>query len=104
VIQALVSATNLANNSFYINIDSAPQDPDMAWDILPVTSGFEQRLVSWRGSGTSDADQYVPQIFVLSAGNHQLIIKGREAYTQLQSFSFLQLPSTPQNLRIIAGP
>ena len=104
VIQALVSATNLANNSFYVNIDGAPQDPGMAWDILPVTSGFEQRMVSWRGSGTSDADQYVPQIFVLSAGNHQLIIKGREAYTQLQSFSILQLPSPPQNLHIIAGP
>lgn len=104
VIQALVSATNLANNSLYVNIDGAPQDPGMSWDILPVTSGFEQRLVSWRGTGTSDADQFVPQIFVLSAGNHQVIIKGREAYTQLQSFSLLQLPSPPLNLHVVAGP
>jgi hypothetical protein len=104
VIQALVSATNLANNSFYVNIDGAPQDPSMAWDIMPITSGFEQRMVSWRGNGTSEANQFVPEIFQLSAGTHQIVIKGREAYTQLQSFSILQVPPPPLNLHVLAGP
>jgi hypothetical protein len=105
VIQALVSATNLANNSFYVNIDGPPQDPTMAWDIIPITSGFEQRLVSWRGNGTPEANQFVPQIFQLTAGTHQVVIKGREAYTQLQSLSILQLPAPPVNLHVLtAGP
>jgi hypothetical protein len=74
----------------------------MIWDVT-VTTGFEQQLVSWRGNGTDVSDQFVPQIFNLTAGTHRLIIVGREANTQLQSLSILQLPPTPQNLRIIAG-
>ena len=102
VIQAMVNAANDGANSFYVNIDAQPQDPSMIWDIT-VTTGFEQQLVSWRGNGTDVSDQFVPQIFNLTAGTHQLIIVGREANAQLQSLSILQLPPTPQNLHIIAG-
>jgi hypothetical protein len=102
VIQATVNAANDGANSFYVNIDAQPQDPSMIWDVT-VTTGFEQQLVSWRGNGTDVSDQFVPQIFNLTAGTHRLIIVGREANTQLQSLSILQLPPTPQNLRIIAG-
>ncbi len=103
-IQALVSATSMTGNSFYVNIDAEPTDPAMAWDIIPVTSGFQQRLISWRGSGTAEADEFVPKIFNLASGPHQLIIRGREADTYLQSLSILQLPNPPQNLRITVGP
>ena len=101
VIQASVDATSLSANSFYVNIDAQPQDPSMIWDINPVTSDFEQRLVSWRGNGAAEADQFVPEIFNLTAGMHQLIIVGREPGAQLQSLSILQLPSAPQNLHIL---
>ena len=102
VIRALVNAPDLTANSFYLNIDAEPQDPAMAWDINPVTAGFEERLVSWRGDGTSEADQFVPQVFRLGAGTHQLIIRGREANAVLQSLTLLQLPSPPQSMRIVA--
>ena len=103
VIQALVSASDLTGNSFYVNIDAEPQDPAMTWDINPMTSGFEQRLVSWRGNGTAEADQFVPQVFRLTAGAHQLIVRGREPNTLLQSLSILQLPTPPANLRVVAA-
>jgi len=102
VIQAVVDAPNTGANSFYVNIDAQPQDPTMIWDV-PVTTGFEQRMVSWRGSGTDASNQFVPQIFHLAVGTHQLIIVGREAITQLEQLSILELPRRPQNLRFMGG-
>ena len=101
VVQVLVNAGGSAANSCYVNIDAQPQDPGMIWDI-PVTTGFEQRLVSWRGNGTSDNAQFVPQIFNLTVGTHQLIVVGREANVQLQSFTISPTLPTPQNLRVIS--
>jgi len=100
VIQVLVSAPNDGANSLYVNIDAEPQDPTMIWDI-PLTSGFEERVVSWRGNGTDTSNQFVPKIFSLSQGTHQLVIRGREANVQLQNFAILQIPLPPQNLRIL---
>jgi hypothetical protein len=102
-IQAYVDAPSLTANSLYVNIDSEPVDPNMAWDILPPTVGFENRLVSWRGSGTADANEFVPKMFTLGLGTHQLIVRGREANTQLDRFAILKVPSPPQNLRILAA-
>lgn len=103
VIQGLVNAPNTGANSFYLNIDAEPEDPTMIWDI-PTTSSFEQRVVSWRGNGTDTNNQYVPKVFALTQGVHQVIIRCREANTQLQSFRILQLPPPPINLRIAPGP
>lgn len=118
-VQALVSAPTLNANSFYVNIDSQPQDTTMIWDIMPITSGFEQRIVSWRGNGSENNDQIVPKIFNLSAGPHQIIFVGRKAGTAMASFTLLQVVSVtttasalkstlveplaaPQNLRVVS--
>jgi hypothetical protein len=126
-IQALVDAPGTSANTFAVNMDAAPQDPTMIWDILPITSGFEQRIVSWRGSGTANNDQFVPKVFGLSAGAHQILFKGEGPGTALASFTLLQVipaapaaqapakrsiqsspappPTTPDGLRIISsGP
>lgn len=103
VIQALVNAANDGANSFYVNIDGQPQDPDMICD-LPLTTGFEQRIVSWRGNGTFDNDQFIPKVFTLAPGPHQLVVVGREANVQLQSLSILLLPTTPRNVHVVASP
>jgi hypothetical protein len=91
VIRAVVNAPNASANSFFVNVDAEPQDPYMVWDI-PVTTGFEQREVSWRGNGTFDNNQFVPQVFNLAQGSHQLIIRGREQYTLLRSMTIMQNP------------
>ena len=56
----------------------------MIWDI-PVSSALTNATVSWRGTGNGDpaAAQYIPKVFHLSAGAHQLIILGRESNTTL---------------------
>jgi hypothetical protein len=92
VVQVLINAPSTAANSLYVNIDGQPQDPGMIWDV-PITAGFVQKYVSWRGNGTTDNNQFNPKVFSLTAGPHQLIIVGREANVQLQSFSILQRPT-----------
>jgi hypothetical protein len=95
-VQALVDAPSTDANSFYVNIDGQPQGSSMIWDIMPVTSGFEQRIVSWRGNGSENNDQIVPQVFSLGAGPHSIIFVGREPGTALAGFTLLQvLPASP---------
>ena len=89
VVSALVNAPSTDNNSFFVNMDGQPTDPTMIWDV-PVTTGFVSQTVSWRGNGTASSTspsgltaQFAPKVFRLSAGTHQLIIRGREGLTQL---------------------
>ena len=103
LVQALVNAPADANNSFFVNLDAEPQSPAMIWDI-PVTAGFKQQVVSWRGAGTFDANQYVPKIFTLTAGVHQVYVRGRESSVQLQSLAILDYLLPPGGLRIISPP
>ena len=86
VLQAVVNAPAEDANSFYLNIDAAPEDPLTIWDI-DVTTGFEQRVVTWRGSGGADSDEFSPKRFQLSAGPHKLTIFGREAGAELKSIA-----------------
>ena len=105
-VSASVNAPDSSTKSFWVNIDGLPSDPTMIWDVYPYTSGFETRTVSWRGTGTSTADQFSPQVFNLTAGTHQLIIVGREANVQLGQITIIPSgtpPPPPQNLHIIAG-
>lgn len=77
VIHASVNAPDEDSNSLYLNIDGEPEDPLMIWD-MEVTMGFEQRIVSWRGSGDWASDEFSPKIFRLTAGEHKLVVVGRE--------------------------
>ena len=103
IIKAVVDATNVSADSFYINIDAEPTDPTMIWDI-GVTSGLEERVVSWRGNGTFDAAEFKPKRFTLSAGEHTLTIRGREADARIDritiaAFAAQQSPAIPANFQ-----
>ncbi|MFC1727437.1 glycosyl hydrolase family 28-related protein [Patescibacteria group bacterium] len=89
LVKAVVNADSTNSNSFWINIDTEPTDPTMIWDI-DLTSGLEERTVSWRGSGTFDNNEFDPKVFSLTAGQHTLIIRGREANTQIDKISLVQ--------------
>ena len=99
VIQAWVSAESAAADSLYVNIDGEPLDPTMIWDI-PLTTGFEERTVSWRGGGTFDKNEFVPKVFNLAAGQHELIVRGREANVRIDRWAIVRLPSPPMNFRV----
>lgn len=86
IISAKVNASSQSANSFYVNIDTEPTGDTMAWHIS-TTGGFEQRFVSWGGS-TSGGNPV--KIFNLSAGQHTLIIRGREADAAIESIEILK--------------
>jgi len=77
VITGQVNAPDDSSNSFFVNVDAQPEDPAMVWDI-DATTGFEERVVSWRGSGDAGSDEFSPKKFHLTAGSHKLILVGRE--------------------------
>jgi hypothetical protein len=94
-VEALVNAPNANANSFYVNIDAPPTDPTNIWDI-PMTTGFTNEIVTWRGNGAVDQTSIYPQQnFSLNAGLHQLIIEGREAGAQLGPITIVQLQPPP---------
>lgn len=94
VVSALVNAPDESANSFFVNINAEPTDPAMIWDI-PLTSGLAERTVSWRGNGTFDSAQYVPKVFTLASGTHTLIVRGREANTQLGTITITPTDRPP---------
>jgi hypothetical protein len=101
VVSAMVNAPSESENSLYINVDGEPTDPVMIWDV-PVTSGFTSLTASWRGNATSGPPQYAPKVFNLTAGTHQLFVRGREPDTQLQSFTISPV-NTVMKLTMLAG-
>ena len=67
----------------------------MIWHI-PPSSGFIERVVSWRGNGTDTNNEFTPKKFSLSAGSHQLIIRAREANVQIGRITVIPAaPSAP---------
>jgi hypothetical protein len=110
LVAALASGPTEAQNSFYVNIDAEPTDPVMIWDV-PVSATLTRHLVSWRGNGNGSpgSSQYNPKVFDLSAGAHQLIIRGREGNARLSSLSIvaapptLQIETAPGDLLVVSG-
>jgi hypothetical protein len=84
VVMGKAHAYAAANRSLYINIDAEPADSTMAWDI-PIASGFLWRTVSWRGTGTVDTNQDAPKVFTLTAGDHYLVLRGKDEKVKLDS-------------------
>lgn len=102
-VATIVNAPSDGENSLYINIDADPTDPQMVWDI-PITSGSQSRTAAWRGNGTPEANQFTPKYFTLSAGQHTLVVVGREANVSLFSFAVQSAaplkPVPPTNIQL----
>ena len=98
-IQGSVLAPSEGENSFFVNIDAEPKDPNMIWDI-PVTSSVTNHFVTWRGNGPPNSGQGARKVFVLTAGVHQLVIRGREANTRLSGLVVSPVVPPPLNVRI----
>ena len=85
-VSAAISAPAAGARSLYLNMDADPNSATMIWDA-PVASGFVNRTASWRGTGTQSNPQYAPKIFTLTAGTHQLILRGKDPNVQLSSLT-----------------
>ena len=86
VIEAQVDAPDAGRDSFYVDDNEAPENPDDIWDVIPVTSGQDVRQLNQRGSGTFDNPQYAPRVFTFSSGQHYLDLRGREQETKIYGF------------------
>jgi hypothetical protein len=75
-ISAIVQAPTEAANSFYVNVDAQPTDPTMIWD-LPLVSSPTNAVVSWRGTGSPDNNEFSRRSFTCPPV-HKLIIRGRK--------------------------
>jgi chaperonin cofactor prefoldin len=98
-IICMVNAPSPSSNSFLVDVDAPPTDPTMIWDI-PITNGFESRVVSWRGSGSVEKSEFVPKLFRLNKSVHQLVIYGRHPNVRLEGVSIIGAPGAPTNLGI----
>ncbi len=94
VVKMVVDAPHTGANSVFVNVDSEPANSDTIWNI-PMTQGFEERTVSWRGSDSPSAAEFAPQVFALSAGEHELIIRGSEKDACVDAISLVYLGSSP---------
>ena len=91
---AIVSCPDSGSNSFFVDTDGDPVST-MVWQI-PVTSGFESRMLTWSGLTT-------PRFWALSAGVHQLVIRGREADTKIKSITLVKQPAAPSDPHVAQG-
>ncbi|MBK1877946.1 hypothetical protein [Pelagicoccus mobilis] len=87
-VDVSVNAPISGSNSFFVSFDAFPSSNEDIWDVLPLTNGFESREITARGpTGTFEDPQYSPATWFLSSGVHYLMIRGREAGTQLRAIS-----------------
>lgn len=109
--RANARGTNGGTDSFYVNVDGPPTVVDHTWDILPATTGFEDRYIGWRGIGTFDAPTFPTNKWYLTAGDHVLSVYRREPNAGLSNLVLLQFVTNapvqppfiltpPSNLRL----
>ncbi len=84
-VSAYVYAPDDGANSAFINIDGEPTTA-MVWSV-PVSANPTNRMVTYAGNTS-------PQVWNLTAGVHQLVLRGREAGMQIQRFSLVAADST----------
>jgi hypothetical protein len=87
-----VDSPTFGERSFYVNIDVEPSDPYMIWEV-PISYGFTTQTVGWQGNGACITPQFSPVVFNLTAGAHQLIVRGRDSYVKLDRISLVPMPS-----------
>src|SRR6185436_16799026 len=97
VVSMVANAPNDSANSLYVNIDGEPADPTMIWDV-PIAATSAASVVSWRGTGTFDRNQFAPKAFTLSAGAHQLVVRGREPNCQFGTITIVPFNTATKTL------
>ena len=86
-ISANVNAPSISDNSFFVGFNDTTLNATDIWDIVELTTGFENRLMNIRGTGSFDVPEFKPATVNLSTGTNYIIFAGRENDTQLQDFS-----------------
>lgn len=99
-----VDAATTGSNSFYLEWDGEPTEPADISDVVSLTTGVQTRNVCGRGTGAFDNPQFNPRVWTLTAGVHTLYVRGREASTELDSFSVISLGAPPDTTAPVPDP
>lgn len=84
VLKGMVTAPSQGENSFFFNVDAEPNGMSI-WD-LGLTATPDEQMANWRGNGTIASPEYAPKTFLLTAGQHTLILMGREPNSCVDRF------------------
>jgi hypothetical protein len=87
-VSATINASVSNGDSVFVSIDELPTSPTTVWDVSPLTTGAEARLVTWRGSSVG-VPEFSPKTFTLTAGEHTFYIYGREAGMQIDQITLI---------------
>jgi hypothetical protein len=89
IIKLNLEATTTSRDSLFIDFHDIPsQQPTTIFDVSPLTVSTEERTVTWRGeNGTFDDPEFDPKQWTLTAGEHTLYIRGREANCKIDSIT-----------------
>lgn len=82
-VDGRILTNSSASNSFFFNIGSLPETPQMIWDTPNTLASFTYQPVTWRGSGLPDSNWDIPQLFNLIPGPNLFTLRGREANAQI---------------------
>ncbi len=83
-IIGLVDAPNDGSDSFWVTIDQEPADERAIWHI-EQTTGYEERVVLRPEDGDAT-------LFAFDAGDHEIIVRGREKNTRLRGIRLERAP------------
>ena len=86
-LESVVNAASAMNNSFWLEMNDNVADTADIWDINPITSGFQTRVVSARGNGTFDNPEFPTNVWTLSSGVNYVMVRGREPDAQLRTLT-----------------
>jgi hypothetical protein len=111
-VSLLVNAADQGRDSMFFDIfngveaSATTYSPTNINDIIPVTTGFEQRVGNWRGTtGTFDSPNFQPKQFSLLAGTYKLIFRGREVEAFITNATiFAAMEATSQSGAPLAFP
>ena len=86
LVQGKVGFLDGGSNSFFVNIDAQPSSTMQFTSADFTPGGRANRYVTWPTPFNS------PTVFHLTTGVHQLVLRGREADTEVESWTIATVP------------
>lgn len=87
-VSVSATAAAFASDTFFLEFDGEPTSPSDIVDLEPIVGDGETAIdVTHRGTGSSSSPEFAPRVWTLSAGEHTLYLRGREASTQIHTLT-----------------
>lgn len=99
-VRTLVRGEDDGHNSFSVAMNAGAVD---IWDVVELTTGFQERYVSLRGSGNYAAPEFPLAVWSLTGGTtNTFTVYGREASTALQEIEIELINPAPDPVPVVS--